>query len=131
MKKRWTAVAIWVLWAGLASAQAGKPGDMYLELISATKKATSFDQIAPYMSADMLKEMKAAPAEARAAFFKGMKDTLNLTDVKFTSEKVSGDKCILEATAKNAAGKTGTGKIELVREKGAWKFSDHGWVTPI
>lgn len=106
-----------------------KPGDMYLELVSASRKATSFDQIAPYLSSAFVKEMKSQPKSQRDQWFTFFKDTVNLTDIKFTKESISGNGCVLEATAKNAAGKKSTGKIELVREKGVWKFSDHGWAA--
>ena len=133
MRKRLVTAAmiVCVLAAGAGAASSGKPGDMYLELVSASRGATSFEQIAPYLSASLLKEMKGLPATARAEWFKGMKDTLNLTDVKFTSEKISGDTCVLEGSAKNAAGKASKGRVELVREKSGWKFSDHGWATPL
>jgi hypothetical protein len=123
------AAIVWVLAARPAYPQDRKPGDMYLELVSASKKATAFEQIAPYLSSAFLKDMKAQPKAQRDEWFKYFKDTVNLTDIKFTKEKISGDGCVLEATAKTAGGKTSTGKIELVREKGAWKFSDHGWAT--
>jgi hypothetical protein len=124
------AAAAWVLSVGTLFAQTGKPGDAYLELISAAKKATTFDQIAPYLSAGTLQEMKSMPAAMKNEWLKGMKDTLNLTDVQWTKQTITGDKATLEGKAKNGAGKAATGKVEMVREKGAWKFTDHAWAAP-
>ncbi|MDQ2871138.1 MAG: hypothetical protein M3S32_10365 [Acidobacteriota bacterium] len=128
--RRMAIAAAWVMTAGTVLAQAGKPGDVYLELISASKKATTFDQIAPYLSAAVLQEMKSMPASMKNEWLKGMKDTLNLADVQWTKQTITGDKAILEAKAKNGAGKAATGRVEMVREKGAWKFTDHAWAAP-
>jgi hypothetical protein len=53
---------------------------------------------------------------------------VDLTDIKITKETISGDQCVLEATAKNS-GKPSTGKISLLRGNGVWKFDDHAWAT--
>jgi len=43
---------------------------------------------------------------------------------------VDGDTGVVEATGKDAAGKSSAGRIEMRREGGAWKLQDYGWATP-
>jgi hypothetical protein len=121
----------WTLSASQTFAQSQKPGDMYLEFVAAAKKASAFDQIVPYLSTVLLKDLKAAPQEERGKWFKYMKDIWNLADITFTKESISGDRCVLEATAKNATGKSAKGKIDLVREQGVWKLDEEAWASEL
>lgn len=102
------------------------PTTAYLEFMAVAQKATSFEHIAPYLS-DALKKALSTK-DAQAGMFKYFKITIDLVDLKVTKETVTGDGCVLLATAKDKAGKPASGKIDLVREKGQWKFDDHGWV---
>lgn len=122
------AALIWTFSASLTLAQNTDATPMYLEFIAATQKATAFDQIAPYFTTEFRKELEAQPKDMVAEWFKYFKSMVNLTDLKITKETISGDSCVLEATAKNS-GKPSKGKISLFRENGVWKFDDHAWAT--
>jgi hypothetical protein len=104
---------------------------MYIEFVAAAKKASAFDQIAPYLSTVLLKDLKAASQEEREKWFKHMKDIWNLPDITFTKESISGGRCVLEARAKTAAGKSAKGKIDLVREQGVWKLDEEAWASEL
>lgn len=62
-RRRLIAVAdVWGLsTVGTTKAQERNPGNTYLELIAASRKATSFDQIASFLSSDLLREIEAQP----------------------------------------------------------------------
>jgi len=121
----------WTLSASQTFARGQKPGDMYLEFVAAAKKASAFDKIAPYLSTVLLRDLKAAPQEEREKWFKYMKDIWNLADITFTKESISGDRCVLEATAKTATGKSAKAKIDLVREQGVWKLDEEAWASEL
>jgi len=122
------AAFIWSFSGSLALAQDSDPTAMYLEFVAATQKATAFDQIAPYFTAQFRRELEAQPKDMVAEWFKYFKSMVELTDIKITKETISGDSCVLEATAKNS-GKPSNGKISLFKENGVWKFDDHAWAT--
>lgn len=124
-------LCIALMWGSGVTAQTQSPSEMYREFVAAARQATSLDQIARFLSAGWLKDMKAAPKAQQENWLKFMKTTWSLSDLKFTSESVTGDKATLEATGKTAAGKSAKGKIVLVREKGAWKLADEAWVTDV
>ena len=111
-------------------ASAETPQAFYLSLVAATKKATLPEQLISVMTAEFGTALRRNEAMA-AEWLKGMKSTVDFTDLKFTKETITGDKCELEATAKTRAGKLATGRIQLIREKGQWKLDDHGWVSPL
>ena len=122
------AALIWSFSASLALTQDSDPADIYLEFVAATQKATTLDQIAPYFTAQFRRELEAQPKDMVAEWFKYFKSMVDLTDVKITKETISGDSCVLEATAKNS-GKPSKGKVSLFKENGVWKFDDHAWAT--
>jgi hypothetical protein len=122
------AALIWSFSSGLTWAQHSDPAAMYLEFIAATRKATAFEQIAPYFTLEFRKEMEGQPEDVTGEWFKYFKSTVNMTELKITKETISGDSCVLEATAKSS-GKPSRGKISLFKEEGAWKFDDHAWAT--
>ena len=115
-----------VVSAPLSAAQttAMSPSAVYMELFTATKNATSFDQIAPYLNEALRNGL--AP-EVRGRWFSRFKETMNLTDLKVTKESIQGDMCSLTATAKRSSGKPATGKIDLLKRNGEWKFDDQFW----
>ena len=115
--------------AAAAFAQGKGPGDAYEEIAAAVKQATSVEAILPLLGASFRKDVEAQDAEGRKAFFAYFKSSLDRTDLAITSEKIEGDGAVVEATGK-AGGKESTGRIEMVREGGAWKLQDFGWATP-
>ncbi|MBI2486219.1 MAG: hypothetical protein HYW01_04520 [Deltaproteobacteria bacterium] len=122
------AALIWSFSASLTFAQNPEPTAMYLEFVAATQRATAFDQIAPYFTTEFRKELEVQPKDMVAEWFKYFKSMVDLTDIKITKETISGDSCVLEATAKNS-GRPSKGKISLFRENGVWKFDDGAWAT--
>lgn len=122
---------LWTVSASQALAQGQEPAEMYREFVAAAKNASTFDQIASYLSTEFLADLKAAPQEEVEEMLKSMKDIWNMTDITFTKESISGDRCVLEATAKTAAGKSAKGKIDLVREQGVWKLDEEAWATEL
>jgi hypothetical protein len=116
--------------AGLASAQSGTPADAYEKIVAVTKKAKSWQPILPLLSAQYKSDVESQDAEGQKAFLRYFKESLHHRGLVITHQAVDGDTAVIEATAKDAAGKPSTGRIEMVREGGAWKLQDHAWATP-
>ena len=53
-----------------------------------------------------------------------------LSDLKITSQKIDGNKAILELTGKLADGRSSSGKATMVKEGGDWKLDEDAWATP-
>lgn len=111
-------------------AQTKAPQAVYLEFLAAVKKATSVDQIAPHLSSEFRTMLKGQPQEAAKWLQHRKSDAAAMTNFKVTKESISGDRCVLDATALDGSGRASTGKIELIREKGVWKVDEETWVTP-
>lgn len=111
-------------------ARAGDAQTAYLAYLAAIKQATSVAQITPLLSTEYRVALEGQPQEALKwlTFRKG--DALAMTNFKVTKESITGDKCILEASGRDGQGRDSSGKIELIRENGAWKLNDEAWVTP-
>ena len=125
-------LVIAVGWFPLASGrtQTKAPEAAYLDYLAAVKKAASVDQIAPHLSSEFWTMLKGQPQEAAKWLQHRKADATAMTDFKVTKESISGDRCVLDATARDGADRASTGKIGLVREKGVWKVDEETWVTP-
>jgi len=49
--------------------------------------------------------------------------------VKLQAQAMAGDRCALGAVARDASHVKWSGRVEMVREGGAWKLADESWTT--
>jgi hypothetical protein len=115
--------------AGLASAEGGTPVAAYEKLVAVTRKAKSWQPILPLLSAQYRSDVESQDAEGQKAFLRYFKSSLDHRGLVVTLETSDGDTAVLAATARDAAGKPASGRIEMVREGGAWRLHDFGWAT--
>jgi len=96
--------------------------EFYTRYKAAYAKATSMDEILAFMSADMVKQFNSMPAAQRPPLAM-MKDMNNMyTDVKVVKETTTSKGVTLSLSGVDMDKKKGTGTVDLVKEKGAWKI---------
>lgn len=99
----------------------------YTRYLAAFAKATKFEEILPFMSADRVKEANAMPADQRADML-GFVKMMAPTNIKITGEKADGTGATLMATGVDGMDKSAQyGTISLVKEGGAWKIAKESW----
>jgi len=103
------------------------PLQAYQDFQAGVKKATTLEQTYPFLSAEYVAMLKSRPAADQKTWLDRLKDSATKTGVAITKTTITGDKCLLEATAKNPAGESFKGKISLVKEGGSWKLDEQGW----
>jgi hypothetical protein len=113
----------------LAAAEAKTPTQSYLDYHAAVQKATKLEEVLPYLSAAYRGMLESRPKSDHPKWLASLKDGTPPKDLKITKETVNGDKCTLEGTATSARGNAVHGKIQLVKEGGAWKLDEQGWAT--
>jgi hypothetical protein len=123
--------AAFVLALGLAGqARRAEPLDAYKAYLAAASKATAPDALFPFISSEYKSMLQQAPKEEVAKMLKMGIAKQGLSDLKVTSQKVEGNKAILELTGKLADGRESSGKATLVKEGGDWKLDEDAWATP-
>jgi hypothetical protein len=123
--------AAFILASGLAGqARAAEPLDAYKAYLAAASKATAPDALFPFISSEYKSMLQQAPKEEVAKMLKMGIARQGLSDLKVTSQKVEGNKAILELTGKLADGRASSGKATLVKEGADWKLDEDAWATP-
>ena len=123
--------AVFVLTLGLAGlARAAEPLDAYKAYLAAASKATAADALFPFISSEYKSMLQQAPKEEVAKMIKMGIAKQGLGDLQVTSQKIEGNKAILELTGKLADGRASSGKATLVKEGGYWKLDEDAWATP-
>jgi hypothetical protein len=116
--------------AAAGQARAGEPLDAYKAYLAAASKATAPDALFPFVSSEYKSMLQQAPKEEVAKMLKMSIAKQGLSDLKVTSQKVEGNKAILELTGKLADGRSSSGKATMVKEGGDWKLDEDAWATP-
>ena len=114
--------------AGPARADAPTPSAAFLELVPAARRAAKVDQIANYLAAKLVADIRAHTADKRAEWLRAFKSDLDVTSVQVTKEDASRDRGTVAVSAKRA-GKAVTGTVTFVREHGSWKFVHQTWAN--
>ena len=124
------AVSFALVAALAATAQAaGDPGPVaraYLDLRAAAGKATKPEAVLPHLSARYQRVVSRLPAGERDDWFQRFK-RFPPTPVTIQAQAVAGDRGALGAVARDATHVKWSGRIEMVREGGAWKLDDETW----
>lgn len=118
-----------VLAAAALSAHAqSTPTGAYNAYRAALAKASSYDDILPFIEPKGRAMVEAMPAERRAAMFGLMKKFAGtFTDVAVTGETVTGDTAVLALSGKDPKGQPATGTVPMSRHDGAWKVGTENW----
>jgi len=116
--------------AAAGQARAAEPLDAYKAYLAAASKATAPDALFPFVSSEYKSMLQQAPKEEVAKMLKMSIAKQGLSDLKVTSQKVEGNKAILELTGKLADGRSSSGKATMVKEGGDWKLDEDAWATP-
>jgi hypothetical protein len=125
------AVVTVVLTLGAAGqARAAEPLDAYKAYLAAASKATAPDALFPFITSEYKSMLQQAPKEEVAKMLKMSIAKQGLSDLKVTSQKIEGNKAILELTGKLADGRSSSGKATMVKEGGDWKLDEDAWATP-
>ena len=128
------AAGLWTIlgFAALPStilAQEKTPTQTYLEYQAAVQKATSLPEVLPRLSAAYRGMLESRPKKDQPVWLERLKESSNIKDLKITKETISGDKCTLEGSGTSARGNSVRGKVNLVKEGGAWKLDEEFWAT--
>jgi len=116
--------------AAAGQARAAEPLDAYKAYLAAASKATAPDALFPFVSSEYKSMLQQAPKEEVAKMLKMSIAKQGLSDLKVTSQKIDGNKAILELTGKLADGRSSSGKATMVKEGGDWKLDEDAWATP-
>jgi len=120
-------VAAVLLLAPTLRAQTETATQFYQKYLAAFTKATKVEDILPFMAEKNRKQAEATPKEDREKMF-GLLKILAHHDVKVLKEERGADgSTILSVTGVDDDKKTGTGKVTLVKEGGAWKIGEESW----
>jgi hypothetical protein len=106
----------------------GSPGRAYLDLRATVEKTSSADAVLPYLSGTYRRVVANLPKPERDAWLARLK-RVPPAQVKLQAQAMAGDRCALGAVARDATHVKWSGRIEMVREGGAWKLADESWTT--
>lgn len=129
---RWLALALIAVALPAAAAdpvvttEPGSPARAYLDLRAAVAKATSPEAVLPYLSATYRRVVTGLPAAERDGWLQRLK-RVPPPGVKVQAQALAGDRCALGAVTRDTAHVKWSGRVELVREGGAWKLADETW----
>jgi hypothetical protein len=116
-------------WSQAAKSDAPQTAtQFYTAYRAAFDKATKIEDLFPYVSANMKKQVEATPADQRPMMFDMMKTMGAMTSVKVLKEDRQPDgSAILTAEGIGTDKKKQTGKITIVKEGNAWKLDREEW----
>lgn len=128
------AVGLWTLLGSVflssaVVAESKTPTQAYLEYQAAVQKATSLAEVLPRLSAAYRAILESHPKKEHPVWLERLKESSNIKDLKITRETISGDKCTLDGSGTSARGNPVKGKVNLVKEGGAWKVDEEFWAT--
>ncbi len=116
----------------LASAQPAASyktgGDFYLAYRVAFDKATSIDELLPWVAKGRREQIAKAPADEKKEGFDMIKMFDDRIDIKVVKETPSAAGVELQVEGISAETKAkATGVIALVKEEGVWKIERENW----
>jgi len=112
------------------AAQGKTPLDAYKAYLDAASKATKPDALFPFVSKEYKSLLQNAPKTEVEKMLKMHIAKDKLSDITVTSQKVDTSKAVLELTAKTGDGRPAQGKVNMVKEAGAWKLDEDAWAVP-
>ncbi len=101
--------------------------DFYLEFRAAFDKATTIDEVMPYMAKPVRDQVEATPKEQRPMMFDMLKSMATVTNLKVTKETKTDSGATLAVTGLDADKKPTQGTVQIIKEDGAWKVGRESW----
>jgi Domain of unknown function (DUF4878) len=129
--QRWSALVLALLvtgaWRQAPPAQTAT--QFYKTYQAACAKATKVDDLLPFLAADQKKEIEATPADKRPQMFDMIKMMMSMhTDVTVVKEDHNADgTATLTLSGVDSDKKKASGKVNVVKEGGAWKVGKESW----
>jgi hypothetical protein len=103
-------------------AQAKTASQFYMEWRKAFDTAKKMEDLLPWMSADVRKQMESTPPGDRAEIFGMIKIMGALSNVKITKETANAKGATLTVEALDGDKAKTTGTVDIVKEGTAWKI---------
>jgi len=110
-----------------AVAQTQTASQFYTAYRAAFAKAKKIEDLFPFMAKKNVDQVNQTPAAERAQMFEMIKMMGAITDVKIVKETPSATGATLDVTAIDPDKKPTKGKIDVVKEGGAWKIGSENW----
>ena len=126
--------AAWLALAANAAAQGpaidgpGSPGRAYLDLRAVVEKAGAPEAVLPYLSSNYRRVVANLPRAERDAWLARMK-RVPPAQPRLQAQALAGDRGALGVVARDTTHVKWSGRVEMVREDGAWKLADESWST--
>jgi hypothetical protein len=123
------AAAVLLLSPSRFEAQASQtPTDVFNAYRAALAKASSYDELLPFMEAKGKAMVEAVPEPQRAGMFGYLKKfAATYTEVAVTKETVTGDTALLTLSGKDPKGQPATGSVPMTKESSGWKVGTEKW----
>jgi hypothetical protein len=115
--------------AAVATDKAKTPSQSYLDYRAALEKATTLDEVLPFLSMAYCGMLEARPKEDHPVWLQRLKEAEEMKDVKIIRENIHGGTCTVITSGTSAKGNAIKGKITMVLEGGAWKLDESVWTT--
>jgi Domain of unknown function (DUF4878) len=109
------------------AAQTKTASQFYMDYRTAFNKATTIDDVLPYMSKQRADQVAATPADERAKMFELIKMMGALTEVKILKEAKTPEGATLTVEALDPEKKKTTGTVKVIKEGDAWKLDGESW----
>jgi Domain of unknown function (DUF4878) len=109
------------------AAQTKTASQFYMDYRTAFDKATTIDDVLPYMSKQRADQVAATPADERAKMFELIKMMGALTEVKILKEAKTPEGATLTVEALDPEKKKTTGTVKVIKEGDAWKLDGESW----
>lgn len=122
------ATSIFAASTTLVVTQSQTPTEVFQAYRSTLAKATSFNELLPFMDARGRGMIEPLPEAQRAGMFDMMKKFAGAySDVKVTGEKINGDTAILSLSGKDPKDQPATGSVPMTKEATGWKVGTEKW----
>ena len=127
-----SSIVLIVMLGASAAAQPDAPyktgGEFYLAYRVAFDRATSIDELLPWVAKGRRDQIAKSPASERKEAFEMIKMFDDRTNVKVVKETPSATGAELQVEGISAESRTkATGIITLVKEGGAWRIERENW----
>ena len=108
--------------------QSQTPTEVFHAYRAVLAKATSFNELLPFMDAKGRGMIEPLPEAQRTAMFDLMKKFAGAySDVAVTGEKITGDSAVLSLSGKDPKGQPATGSVPMTKEASDWKVGTEKW----
>ncbi len=101
----------------------------YLSYRATFDQAKTIDELVPLMSRKLQSQMQAIATADRASALEALRALATVSNIKVVSQTPTGEGVTLTVEGIDSAKMKSTGRVDLVKEGGAWKLDGENW-TP-